>query len=182
MKRPLDDDETMGSADDPPKRRRGEGPRVELRILLQSKVGWVQSRSASCLWCALSYLMCLSGFLPVCLSMSCIHKAPSLPLPPLFLTLFFSVFFPFSPSFSSSVSPPFPCPPPPPQHTHTHTKHYLLHKVCVMKRTGGCVVHQKCARILQKKWIWENYFHYHWREDRCTKEKEHLHGVDPPPS
>lgn len=39
MKRPLDDEETMGgNADDPPKRRRGEGPRVELRILLQSKV------------------------------------------------------------------------------------------------------------------------------------------------
>ncbi|XP_076466051.1 heterogeneous nuclear ribonucleoprotein K-like isoform X4 [Babylonia areolata] len=37
MKRPLDDDETMGSSDDLPKRRRGEGPRVELRILLQSK-------------------------------------------------------------------------------------------------------------------------------------------------
>lgn len=37
MKRPLDDEETMGSADDPPKRRRGEGPRVEVRVLLQSK-------------------------------------------------------------------------------------------------------------------------------------------------
>jgi len=37
MKRPLDDEETMGNSDDPPKRRRGEGPRVELRVLLQSK-------------------------------------------------------------------------------------------------------------------------------------------------
>lgn len=37
MKRPLDDDETMGSCDDLPKRRRGEGPRVEIRVLLQSK-------------------------------------------------------------------------------------------------------------------------------------------------
>nr|KAG5706563.1 hypothetical protein BaRGS_028734 [Batillaria attramentaria] len=38
MKRPLDEEENMGgSSEDPPKRRRGEGPRVELRILLQSK-------------------------------------------------------------------------------------------------------------------------------------------------
>merc|ERR1719204_1132511 len=38
MKRPLDDEETMcGNDSDPPKRRRGEGPRVELRVLLQSK-------------------------------------------------------------------------------------------------------------------------------------------------
>jgi len=38
MKRPLDDEEVMGGNDgDPPKRRRGEGPRVELRVLLQSK-------------------------------------------------------------------------------------------------------------------------------------------------
>lgn len=37
MKRPLDDEEDRGFSDDPPKRRRGEGPRVEFRLLLQSK-------------------------------------------------------------------------------------------------------------------------------------------------
>lgn len=39
MKRPLDEEENPGSnMEDAPKRRRGEGPRIELRILLQSKV------------------------------------------------------------------------------------------------------------------------------------------------
>ncbi|XP_025077231.1 heterogeneous nuclear ribonucleoprotein K-like isoform X5 [Pomacea canaliculata] len=38
MKRPLDEEENPGSnMEDAPKRRRGEGPRIELRILLQSK-------------------------------------------------------------------------------------------------------------------------------------------------
>ena len=40
MKRPLDDEGCDGGEDagDMPKRRRGEGPRIEMRILMQSKV------------------------------------------------------------------------------------------------------------------------------------------------